>query len=100
VQLYYHYRNNSLLFLGCSLQNDRTVHVFDAIKQSHQGEDLPQHFVIEQCPETSDGIIERNAFLLRLGLTGIWFEKGRYELIDGILRAAQNELNYKAAREM
>jgi hypothetical protein len=95
----YHYQNNSLLFVGCSLQNDRTVQVFDAIKQSHQGEDLPQHFVIEQCPETLEGIVERNAFLLRLGLTGIWFEKGRYELVEGILRAAQNELNYRAARK-
>ncbi|MGP1256753.1 MAG: SIR2 family NAD-dependent protein deacylase [Kiloniellales bacterium] len=95
----YHFRNNSLLFLGCSLQNDRTVQVFDAIKQRHIGEDLPQHFVIEQCPENVGEIVERNAFLVGIGLTGIWFEKGRFELIEGILTAAQNELNYKAVRE-
>src|SRR5207248_3615079 len=31
--LEYYYKNSSLLFLGCSLNNDRTVHVFRAIKQ-------------------------------------------------------------------
>src|ERR1022692_4382203 len=31
--LEFHYRNSNLLFLGCSLNNDRTVHVFRAIKK-------------------------------------------------------------------
>ncbi len=91
----YYFRNNSLLFLGCSLHNDRTVQVFKAIKASHHGDDLPQHFVVESCPETLEELRDRNAFLARLGLTGIWFETKRYECVEGILRLARNELAYR-----
>lgn len=91
----YFFRNNSLLFLGCSLHNDRTVQVFKAIKASHHGDDLPQHFVVESCPETLEELRDRNAFLARLGLTGIWFETKRYECVEGILRLARNELAYR-----
>lgn len=91
----YYYRNNSLLFLGCSLHNDRTIQVFKAIKASHHGDDLPQHFVVESCPESLEELRSRNAFLASLGLTGIWFETKRYECVEGILRLARNELAYR-----
>lgn len=91
----YYFRNNSLLFLGCSLHNDRTIQVFKAIKASHHGDDLPQHFVVESCPETLEELRDRNAFLASLGLTGIWFESKRYECVEGILRLARNELAYR-----
>lgn len=32
--LSYHYRNSSLLFLGCSLNNDRIIQVFRAVKEA------------------------------------------------------------------
>jgi hypothetical protein len=54
----YYFRNNSLLFLGCSLHNDRTIQVFKAIKASHHGDDLPQHFVVESCPESLEELRE------------------------------------------
>jgi hypothetical protein len=91
----YYFRNNSLLFLGCSLHNDRTIQVFKAIKASHHGDDLPQHFVIESGPENLEALRTRNAFLASLGLTGIWFETKRYECIESILRLALNELAYR-----
>lgn len=91
----YYFRNNSLLFLGCSLHNDRTIQVFKAIKASHHGDDLPQHFVVESCPESLEELRDRNAFLASLGLTGIWFETKRYECVEGILRLARNELAYR-----
>lgn len=91
----YYFRNNSLLFLGCSLHNDRTIQVFKAIKASHHGDDLPQHFVVESCPDSLEELRSRNAFLASLGLTGIWFETNRYECVEGILRLARNELAYR-----
>jgi len=91
----YYFRNNSLLFLGCSLQNDRTIQVFKAIKASHHGDDLPQHFVVESCPENLEELRTRNAFLASLGLTGVWFETKRYECVDSVLRLARNELAYR-----
>ena len=97
--LEYYYKNSSLLFLGCSLNNDRTVHVFRAIKQGIEQKYgdivIPQHFAIEQAPETEQELVARNEYLLRLGITAIWFEKGQYEYVEGMLRLARNELRYR-----
>lgn len=93
--LEYYYINSSLLFLGCSLNNDRTVEVFRAIKQKIGDIVIPQHFSIEQSPETEKELVERNESLLRLGITGIWFEKGRFEYVEDILRHVRNELRYR-----
>jgi hypothetical protein len=97
--LEYYYKNSSLLFLGCSLNNDRTVQVFRAIKheiqQRYRDIVIPQHFAIEQAPESEQALIDRNAYLLGLGITGIWFEKGEFEYVEAVLRLARNELRYK-----
>lgn len=93
--LEYYYKNSSLLFLGSSLNNDRTVQVYRAIKQKVGDIVIPQHFTIEQAPENEQELVDRNAYLLGLGITGIWFEKGQYECIEGMLRLARNELRYR-----
>jgi NAD-dependent SIR2 family protein deacetylase len=92
--LEYYYKNSSLLFLGCSLNNDRTVQVLRAVKQ-RVGDIVIQHFVIEQAPETENELVDRNAFLANLGITGIWFEKGQFDCVEGMLRLARNELRYR-----
>lgn len=94
--LAYHYKNSSLLFLGCSLSNDRTVQVFKKIREDMgEEEETKQHFSIEQAPETLDGIAQRNAELAKLGITPIWFEKERYELVESLLSLAKNELRHR-----
>ena len=40
-------------------------------------------------------MVERNAYLARLGITPIWFEPGRFEFVEGILQLARNELRYR-----
>lgn len=94
--LAYHFKNSSLLFLGCSLSNDRTVQVFKKIREGMgEEEEIKQHFSIEQAPETLEGIARRNAELAKLGITPIWFEKGRYELVENLLSLAKNELRHR-----
>lgn len=94
--LAYHYKNSSLLFLGCSLSNDRTVQVFRKIREEMgEEEETKQHFSIEQAPECLEEIAQRNAELVKLGITPIWFEKGRYELVESILSLAKNELRHR-----
>lgn len=94
--LAYHYKNSSLLFLGCSLRNDRTVQVFKTIKDGMGEEaETKQHFSIEQAPESLEEIAQRNAELAKLGITPIWFEKDRYELVESILGLAKNELRHR-----
>lgn len=94
--LAYHYKNSSLLFLGCSLSNDRTVQVFRKIREGMgEEEETKQHFSIEQVPESMEEIAQRNAELRNLGITPIWFEKERYELVENILSLAKNELRHR-----
>ena len=93
--LSYYYKNSSLLFLGCSLNNDRTIQVFRAVKKSIGDANTPQHFSIEQAPEDEQELVNRNAHLAGLGITTIWFEKDRFEYVENMLRLAQNELRYQ-----
>lgn len=93
----YYFRNSSLLFLGCSLNQDRTIQVFKAIKAHAKatGADLPQHFSVEQCPADEAALAARNVYLLRLGITPIWFPAGQFDYVEGILRLARNELRHR-----
>jgi len=93
--LSYHYRNSNLLFLGCSLNKDRTMQVFQAVKEKLGDVDRPQHFSLESMPESEDKLTKRNAYLLSFGITPIWFSNKSYEYIEQILRLARNELRYK-----
>jgi NAD-dependent SIR2 family protein deacetylase len=93
--LAYYFRNSSLLFLGCSLSEDRTMQVFRSVKDEIGDEELPQHFSIEQAPEDEQVLVARNAHLAKLGITAIWFEKGRFDCVEGMLRLAKNELRYR-----
>lgn len=93
--LQYYFLNRSLLFLGCSLNNDRTIHVFRAVKATAGDKDLPQHFSIEQAPELEGELRARNTELLNLGITPIWYAKGQYKLVGDILRHAGNEVKYR-----
>lgn len=93
----YYFRNSSLLFLGCGLNQDRTVRVFEAIKIKARADsvDLPQHFSIEQCPGDEAALIARSVYLLRIGVTPIWFPAGEFDFVEGILRLARNELRFR-----
>ncbi len=97
--LEYYYRNGSLLFLGCSLKEDRTARVFRAVRQGVEAKYgdmvMPQHFAVEQAPEGEEALVGRNAYLLGLGVTGIWFEKGQFEYVEAMLRLARDELRYR-----
>ena len=94
--LSYYYRNSSLLFLGCSLNNDRTIQAFKTVKEAMGDAVTPQHFTIEQAPEDEQEIVERNAHLANLGITAIWFEKGCFDYVESILKLARNELRYRS----
>lgn len=91
----HYYVTNSLLFMGCSLTNDRTVQVCNAIRQSLGDVDRPQHFAIEQAPDNERQFVERNAFLAGLGITVIWFERGNFDYVDKILELSRDELRHR-----
>lgn len=93
-----YYRNSSLLFIGCSLHNDRTLQVFHATKVAEGDYAFPQHFAVEQAPEQPEALVARNGELSRLGITAIWYPKGQHQKIEEVLRHAKCELNYMKAQ--
>lgn len=94
----YYYRNSSLLFLGCSLNNDRTIRVLQGIKGKLGDEyEGPRHFSIEQAPEDIEQLTQRNAYLASIGIAAIWYEKEQYDYVEGMLRLARNEIRYREA---
>lgn len=92
--LKYYFENKSLLFLGCSLNRDRTMEVFKAAKEEYPDE-LFSHFSIEAMPETKEELEERNNYLAGFGISPIWYPKGCYGYIEKILLLAKNELKYR-----
>ena len=95
--LRYYFTNNSLLFIGCSLNNDRTIQVFRQVKAEAGDFSFPQHFCIEQTPDDIKSLIARNSELARLGITAIWYPKTLHGQIEAIFRCVKNELNYRKA---
>ncbi|AEG00125.1 SIR2 family NAD-dependent protein deacylase [Methylomonas methanica] len=94
-----YYQTTSLLFLGCSLNNDRTVQVFRAVRQQAGDAEFPQHFSIEQACDNPEAMAARNATLENLGITAIWFEKDRFDLVERLLELARDELNHRRSLE-
>lgn len=93
-----YYSNNSLLFIGCNLRNDRTLQVFQATKVAAGDELFPQHFAIEQAPTKLADLVSRNSELSRLGITAIWYPEKQYRFVDDILRLAKSELSFRKSQ--
>ncbi len=89
-----YFETKSLFFLGCSLNRDRTMEVFKAVKEENPDE-VFSHFSLEAMPENKRELEARNNYLAGVGVSAIWYPKGRYEFIEQILRLALNELRYR-----
>jgi hypothetical protein len=92
--LKFYFETKSLLFLGCSLNRDRTMEVFKAAKDANSDE-VFSHFSLEAMPETKKELEARNNYLSGFGISAIWFPKGSYEYIEKILQLAKSELIYR-----
>lgn len=69
--------------------------VKDALRIEKKDVDIPPHFSLESMPATEAELIARNAYLLKYGITPIWFPTNSYEYIEQILRLARNEMKYR-----
>lgn len=78
-----------------SLNQDRTMQVFQAVKNEISDVYRQQHFSLESMPEREDELVSRNKYFLSFGIIPIWFPKGSYYYIEQILRLARNELQYR-----
>lgn len=81
------YRMNSLLFLGCSLGEDRTVRLIQDVASADPN--MPKHYCFLRVPEPDARRIEREGFLTERGIYPIWYDSPHEEaltaLLDGLL---------------
>lgn len=76
--------SRTLLFLGCSLQNDRTLHVLRQIMQKYN--DHIQHYALLEMLEKDDEMIDRERKLADFGIRVIWYPIKQYDSIEVIIR--------------
>lgn len=86
-KLRYLFQNRSLLFLGCSLGEDRTLSLFNSVVQELGPGMVPEHFALLELPSTISEIAKREKFLGEMKITPIWFPNGEFSYIDNILLA-------------
>ena len=91
--------HNPLLFLGCSLKQDRTMHVLEALARD-KGAFL-QHFAVLERPTTDDELVQRQRYFTELGVWPIWYPPTRHDLIEPLLaylvRQAEDEVVERVA---
>jgi hypothetical protein len=78
------FQGRTLLFLGCSLGNDRTMDVLFRVLGQVSG---IEHFALLERPASDDQFYEKQRHLGKRGILPIWYPTGRHELLEPMLRA-------------
>ncbi|MBI4663460.1 MAG: SIR2 family protein [Verrucomicrobia bacterium] len=71
-----------LLFLGCSLQQDRTMRVLETLAKSSK---VLRHYAVLEYPSADCEFRQRQRYFSDLGVRPIWYPHGRHELIETLL---------------
>jgi NAD-dependent SIR2 family protein deacetylase len=85
------YESRTLLFIGCSLWNDRTLRVFDSVRTETGSDSVPPHFAIIEAPEEAD-LPSRNQFLADVGISAIFYPQGQHEKVSIIIDELLDEM--------
>lgn len=90
------YISHSLLFLGCSLAQDKTMELFKHVKDEGQFV-IPEHFSLLADPLKDDGEIDLQAKqetedrLFEIGIRPIWYSgEGNHAMLTKLLELAVN----------
>jgi hypothetical protein len=70
------------LFIGCSLETDRTAEVLASIRARHPSNN---HYAFVQIPSTDEKFEERVKALRNMGVRPIWYPKGEHNEIEKYL---------------
>lgn len=76
------YRRGGLLFMGCSLQQDRTIDLLEEIAKSDTS--MPSHFALLPAPKPRK-LLEREHFLAERNIFPIWYDGDPSDDIEAII---------------
>jgi hypothetical protein len=79
--------SNSLLFLGCGLEQDKTLELFKSVVDEAAFE-IPDHFALLSEPASADQKKQKEARLLKLKIRPLWYPApgADHSLLEQILR--------------
>lgn len=81
------YISNTLLFLGCSLEQDWTLDLFRKVKQQSEYE-IPHHYAFLPTPDSAQRKQQKETLLLELDIQPIWYPAGEHEYVEQLLALA------------
>lgn len=68
----------SLLFIGCSLNVDRTIQEMIAVVEKYGSETLPRHYAILELKDNDDRVARKKE-LARANIFPIWYPEGEHD---------------------
>ncbi|RKG68587.1 SIR2 family protein [Corallococcus sp. CA054B] len=74
---------STLLFLGCSLETDRTLKLFKQVVNDEGTDDLARHYAILELPAVN--VEERERFLTEHHIFPIWFPPKRFDVAEALV---------------
>ena len=86
--------SKTLLFLGCSLKSDRTLHVLNSIMKNFN--DHIQHYAFLELSSNAEENILTERRLSKYGISVIWFPTNEFEAINILLENLTQKKNLKA----
>lgn len=75
------YISQSLLFLGCALEQDWTMELFKAARDS-DGYQVPNHYAIVEAPSDVQLKQQKETRLLDLNIQPIWYLHGEHQMVE------------------
>ena len=82
----------SLLFLGCGLDDDRTLLLFENVVQD-KSFDIPEHYAILSSPKSKQGRNKKASRLNGLNIRPIWYPPGKHEFVAKYLQLVIDHAN-------
>ncbi|PSV47314.1 SIR2 family protein [Photobacterium indicum] len=79
------YLSHSFLFIGCSLEVDRTVKAFEQLFEREERNKIADHYAIIEAPENNDKFYELEQRLMFCNIKPIWYEHNQYEKVNEII---------------
>lgn len=79
--------SHSLLFLGCSLEQDKTLELFNAVYSDSQFE-IPDHFAILPEPKTATAKRKKESRLINLKIRPLWYPRDNHDFVEKLLKLA------------
>jgi hypothetical protein len=77
--------SQSLLFLGCSLEQDWTLELFEAAKDADEYA-IPTHYAILPAPAEAQAKQQKETRLLTLNIQPLWYPAGQHDFVEKYLQ--------------